>query len=94
LDVIITYALLPHITSCEGNKIWLKTMVIFRWCIYLDCSVYKECAVANNLEFSSPLWKRKTSISFAKRKFNFLIAKNGVYERTEYSDAKYIMGSI
>jgi hypothetical protein len=43
-------------TSCEGNKIWLKTMGIFRWCIYLDCSVYKECAVANNLEFLSPLW--------------------------------------
>ena len=66
---------------------------------YIDCSAYKECAVANNLEFSSPLWKRKTSISFVKKKFgfqytNFLNAKNGVYERNEYSDAKYIMGSI
>jgi hypothetical protein len=35
------------ITSCEGDKIWLKTMGIFSWCIYLDCSVYEECAVAN-----------------------------------------------
>ena len=45
--VIITYAFLTQITSCEGDKIWLKTMGIFRWCVYLDCSVYKECAVAN-----------------------------------------------
>jgi hypothetical protein len=40
--VIITDAFLPQITSCEGDKIWLKTLGIFRWCIYLDCSVYKE----------------------------------------------------
>ena len=38
--------------------------------------------------------KEKLQFLSYRKKFNFLIAKNGVYERSEYSDAKYIMGSI